>query len=412
MVKLRSMAISLLSVCSILLFISLFNVSPTIAQQNPTPTPQTQTNTFSNSVTEPERRDFSDALLKQLKLPTGFTVSVYAQGLGNPRMMAFGSDGTLYVTRPMTGDVIALKAKSDYSQSAGMQVVAQNLPLVHGIAIRDGKMYLVGSTKIYTSDLKSDGTVSQPQVVVSDLLETGQHSARTLVFGPDGMIYMTIGSPCNACRAAEEYATILQFKPDFSARTVFASGLRNTIGFGWHPVTGEMWGMDHGIDSLGDDVPPEELNLIQKGNKYGWPFCYGDKQVVAVIPGNPSANMTKAQYCQTTTAPVLSYQAHSAPIGMLFYTGSQFPADYKNDAFVAMRGSWNRNQATGYKVVRLHFQDGKPSNFEDFLTGFLIEDGKAQFGRVAGLVQAPDGSLFISEDTNGGIYRVTYSAAK
>ncbi len=413
--KVRSVVTGLLSLVSAVMLVSLFSYSPTRAQQTPTPTPggQPQTSNFTSSVTEPERRDFSDALLKQLKLPANFEISVYAQGLGNPRMMAFAPDGTLYVTRPMSGDVIALKGDNKSGKSSSVQVVANNLPLVHGIAIRDNKLYLVGNTKVYTADLKPDGSVSQPQVVLSDLPESGQHSARTLVFGPDGMIYMTVGSPCNACRpSTPEYASILQIKPDFSSRVVFASGLRNTIGFGWHPQTGEMWGMDHGLDTLGDDVPPEELNLIQKGAKYGWPYCYGDKQVNDYIPDAPGPGVTKAQYCQMTTAPTLSYQAHSAPINLLFYTGSQFPADYQNDAFVTMRGSWNRSQATGYKVVRLHFQNGKPVSFEDFVTGFLIEEGKAQFGRVAGLVLAPDGSLLISEDTNGVIYRVAYVGSK
>ena len=174
---------------------------------------------------------------------------------------------------------------------------------------------------------------------------------------------------------------------------MFASGLRNTIGFDWHPVTEQMWGFDHGIDAIGDDTPPEELNLLERGNNYGWPYCYGDSVVNDFIPGNPPGT-TKAAFCAAATSPTLPYQAHSAPIGFTFYTGSSFPDEYVNDAFVVMRGSWNRSVATGYKVVRVLFDDaGQPTGFEDFMSDFLIEDGTAEFGRPAGIVVAPDGTI-------------------
>jgi glucose/arabinose dehydrogenase len=222
-------------------------------------------------------------------------------------------------------------------------------------------------------------------------------------------LYVSVGSPCNACSFENrEYATILQIQPDGSSRVIFAEGLRNTIGWGWHPETGQMWGMDHGSDWRGDDQPPEELNLLNQGNNYGWPHCFADRQVDPYL-ASPPPGMTKAEFCAQSVGPALTYQAHSAPIGMVFYTGEQFPEMYRNDAFVAMRGSWNRQQPVGYKIVRIDFDEaGQPVAFEDFVTGWLIEDGQAQFGRVAGLLVLQDGSLLIAEDTNGMIYRVSY----
>lgn len=363
------------------------------------------------AVTEPESQPFSADLLSRLQLPDGFEVSVYAQGLENPRIMVFGDDGTLYVSQRSAGNVLALNDADNDGMAEQVRPVAE-IELAHGLAYRSGQLYIAANRTVYLADVNDDGSLAEPQVLVDDLPESAQHSARTLAFGPDGTLYLNIGSPCNACGFSNmEYATILQAVPDFSSRSIFASGLRHTIGFGWHPVTGQMWGFDHGIDTLGDDVPPEELNLIEQGNNYGWPYCYGDQIINEFIPGMPRGS-TKAEFCAESVAPVLPYQAHSAPIGMVFYTADQFPEDYANDAFVAMRGSWNRSVATGYKIIRVLFDgEGQPTGFEDFLTGFLSDDGLSQFGRPAGLVVAPDGSLLLAEDSNGIIYRISYTGS-
>jgi glucose/arabinose dehydrogenase len=223
------------------------------------------------------------------------------------------------------------------------------------------------------------------------------------------MLYLTVGSTCNCCiEKNPENATILRVQPDGSRRKIFARGLRNTIGFGWHPKTQEMWGMDHGSDWLGPDTPPEELNKLEEGRDYGWPFVYGDRQVIPGWESHPKFGNLK-RYAARTTPPVLGYQAHSSPIQMVFYTASQFPEEYRNDAFVAMRGSWNRKPPIGYEVVRIKFdKEGRPVAFQKFLTGFLIEGGRAFFGRLAGLAVAKDGSLLVGDDTNGVIYRVSY----
>lgn len=227
--------------------------------------------------------------------------------------------------------------------------------------------------------------------------------------GPDGMLYVTVGSTCNCCvEKNPENATILRARPDGSDRKVFARGLRNTIGFGWHPQTRQLWGMDHGSDWLGDDAPPEELNRLEAGADYGWPFVWGNRQVIPGLESHPKVGRLK-DYAARATPPVVGYQAHSAPIQMVFYTGGQFPVEYRNDAFVAMHGSWNRKPSVGYEVVRVRFdKEGKPVGFQKFLTGFLVEDGRAFFGRPAGLAVTKDGALLVGDDINGVIYRVSY----
>ena len=356
-------------------------------------------------VVRPERRDFSEQRMRQLKLPAGFQINVFAQGLGNVRMLAVTPDGTILATCPKEGEVIALK-DADGDGKAEHKETVLSLPDVHGIALRDNYVYLTTTKKLLRTPLKT-GKWDKPEALGKELPDGGQHGRRTIAFGPDGALYLSIGSTCNNCEETNpEHATLLKVNPQTWDRVIFAKGLRNTIGFAWHPQTQELWGMDHGSDDRGDDIPPEELNQIREGD-YGWPFAYGQK--LADAKANPPKDgTTKEARAAQSIAPVLEYQAHSAPIGLVFYNGSQFPNEYRNDAFVVMRGSWNRKPATGYKVVRARFENGKPKEFQDFVSGFLIEDGKAHFGRLAGLAVAPDGSLLISEDTNGMIYRVSY----
>ncbi|WP_202796939.1 PQQ-dependent sugar dehydrogenase [Pedosphaera parvula] len=363
-------------------------------------------------VFQPERRDFTPERLKQLKLPPGFKVNVFAQGLGNPRMIAVGDDNTVYVTCLAQGSVVALRDKQDRGIADEQLTIVSDLKGVHGIAIHEGDMYLGTVRKIYKAHLLGGGKVEKPEPLKGpDLPEMGMHWKRTLGFGPDGMLYISMGSTCNSCEESNpENAAILRAKPDGTERKVFASGLRNTLGFDWHPETHELWGVDNGSDDRGDQVPPEELNLLVEGGFYGWPYCFGDKQVDALAP-QPKGK-TKEQICATSIAPVLTYTAHAAPIAMTFYTGKQFPPAYTNDAFVVWRGSWNRLPPSGYCVTRVHFEDNKPVKFEDFLTGFLIEDGKAQFARIAGIAMTRDGSLLVSDDENGIIYRVSYGNGK
>lgn len=341
-------------------------------------------------------------------MPDGFEVSVVATNLGNPRKIVVAPNGTIYVTRREQKDVLALRDTTGDGRANQRRTVASNLDFVNGITIHENRLYFVTDTQLYSADLRPDGTEGQPQLLIDDIPDAGQHPNRTLAFGPDGMLYLSVGSTCNACNEPnEEHATLLRVQPDGSNRSIYARGLRNTIGFAWHPVTGELWGMDHGSDWRGDDQPPEELNQIQQGKHYGWPFCWGDRQPDVYLPADPE-NASKEEFCATTESPTLTYQAHSAPLAFLFYNGSQFPAEYQGDAIITMRGSWNRKAPVGYKLVRVRFQNGRPVQFEDFITGFLSEDRQAQFGRPVGLTTAPDGSVLFTDDTNGVLYRISY----
>jgi len=356
----------------------------------------------------PRQLAYSDALLARLRLPTGFRVAVFARGVTDARVIALGPNGVIYVSQPDQGQVTALW---DHGQgyATTRRVVASRLDGVHGLAVRGNQLFLATPTRLYVAAIRADGTLGAPRPILGTLPAGGRHPHRTLGFGPDGLLYLSVGSHCNDCvESNPDYAGILQMRADGSRIRVFCRGLRNTMGFAWHPVSHAMWGMDQGSDYRGPNDPPEELNRLVDGGHYGWPWCYGNRQVDSHTEGHPPG-MTKAQLCATTQPSVLNYQAHSSPIQLAFYTGRQFPAAYRNDAFITFHGSWNRSPAVGYKVVRVRFNGkGAPIGFEDFLTGFLTDNGAAQFGRPAGLAVAPDGVLLVGDDSQGLIYRITY----
>ncbi|WP_128547056.1 PQQ-dependent sugar dehydrogenase [Larkinella soli] len=361
------------------------------------------------NVFEPALVDATDERIAQLKVPAGFKIAKFADQLNKPRILAVSPEGRVYVSSRAAGTVTLLKDTNNDGVADSKETVA-TIKNVHGLAIHDGKLYMVAIKELYAAPINGDGTLGTAQMLINNLPDAGQHPNRTIDFGPDNMLYITVGSTCNACAEPNaEHATILKANPDGSGRMIYASGLRNTIGFDWHPQTGELFGLDHGIDWLGDEQQKEEVNQIKQSAFYGWPYIYGD--------GNynphprPMGDTTYAQILAKTTLPSYSYEAHAAPMQMFFYTSSgapgSFPADYVNDAFATMRGSWNRTKPSGYKVVRIHFENGKPTAIDDFVTGFLVNNNQAQFGRPVGLAFLPDGSLLFSEDNNGVIYRVS-----
>ena len=364
------------------------------------------TGMFGGAIFRPGVQMTTDELVQQLKVPTGFKVNKFADGMGKPRIMAINSAGQVYVTDREAGVVMLLQDTNGDGLSDQKTTVA-NIPQAHGLAMYNGKLYVVAVKELYSFTMNMDGSLTNKETLITDLPDGGQHPNRTIAFGPDNMLYISVGSTCNSCPEPNpENATMLIANPNGTDRKVFAKGLRNTIGFGWHPQTGELWGMDHGIDWLGDDEQKEELNKIVRGANYGWPYIYGEGKY---NPGDrPKGDTTYQQYLQLTTLPSLTYQAHAAPMAMAYYTGTQFPAEYQNDALVAMRGSWNRTSPVGYKVVRVHFENGQPTRFDDFLTGFLINGNTHHFARLVGVAVNPrDGSLLVSDDTNGVIYRVS-----
>lgn len=354
----------------------------------------------------PLHEDFKDNLIGRITVPSGFKVMVAATGLGKPRMMAMGAEGVMYVTRRDVGDVLMLTDKDGDGKFDDLKTVVSQFNDVHGITIHDGWLYLCSSKELRRYKLTADGMAGAMELLISDLPDGGQHDNRTIAFGPDSRLYITVGSDCNDCKETNpEHATILVANADGSNRKIFARGLRNTIGFDWQPQTGELWGFDNGTDWRGDEIPPEELNKIEQDGHYGWPQVYG-KQVVDDTREDPLGT-TKAAFAKTTKPAIMTFPAHSAPIDMKFMTkATSFPADYQQDALVCWHGSWNRKNPQGYKVQRVHYQNGQPTTVTDFFSGFLSADGATRFGRPAGLAVTPKG-VYISDDENGVIYYVT-----
>ncbi|KQV38919.1 PEBP family protein [Rhizobium sp. Root268] len=377
--------------------------NPTHAQQGDGTDVQIITNVFKPNKVQPT----SDRI-GQLKVPEGFTVTPFAQGLGNSRIIAVSDQGFVYVSRREEGDVLLLKDEDGDGKAdrPPVQVVAR--AQAHGMAIKGDKFYLVTVKEVFVTDIKQDGTLGPLEMIIGDLPDSGQHPNRVMAFGPDGMLYISVGSTCNACNESNaENATMLRVTPDGKSRTIFSSGLRNTIGFDWNRQNGELWGLDHGIDLLGDEVQPEELNKLEQGKQYGWPHVYGKGDIYP--QSTPVGGLTKEQWRAQSVPMVLGYTAHAAPMQMKFYSGTSFPAEYDGDAFATMRGSWNRNPASGYEIVRIHFENGQPKTIEPFLTGFLTDGGKTHFARPVGLAIAKDGSLLMADDANGVIYRIAYT---
>lgn len=365
------------------------------------------------SILEPEPIKISDdaELAALIKVPDGFSVEVVARDMGNTRMIAVSGSGKVYVTRRAESDVIRLDDADGDGKFEGSTIVAAR-PGMHGITIDGDTVYLITVHDVFTTTLDADGNFGELKKIIDDLPDAGQHANRTLAIGPDGMLYITVGSTCNECvEPNPENATILRAKPDGSSRTIFATGLRNTIGFGWQPTSGVLYGADHGIDWLGDEEQIEEFNAVEKGKQYGWPYIYGEDEFNPHI--NPPEGATLEQWADLSEEPAVGYTPHSAPMQMVFYHGGAFPAEYQGDAFIAMRGSWNRRPPSGYEITRVDFNDAnEPETWESFANGFLIkgEDGGYGFlARLAGIAEDINGSLLLADDFNGIIYRISYT---
>lgn len=351
----------------------------------------------------PEHEDFSPAKLKALKTANGYTVLAAASGLGKPRMMALNDKGELYVTRRDIGDVLKLTDVDNDGKFDELKTVIANFQGVHGITIHDGWIYLCAPKKLARGKINDDGSIGALDTLIKDLPDGGQHDNRTMAFGPDGKLYLSIGSDCNDCKETNpEHATMITMNADGSGRKVYARGLRNTIGFDWHPETKALWGLDHGTDWRGDEIPPEELNEIKEGKHYGWPQVYG-KQQVDMTREDPVGS-TKEAFAKTTEPAVLTFPAHSAPLDFRFIDASK--------GIVTWHGSWNRKDPEGYKVQLIHFENGKPTTTSDFLSGFLSANKKTRFGRPTGIALGKGGKIYISDDESGVIYLVQPGSAK
>ena len=360
------------------------------------------------NVFKPDKVDATDARIASIKAPRDFAVKPFATGLKNIRIVAVGPKDHVYVSRRDQGDVILLKDENHDGRADGAPLVVARRAGAHGLAILNKTLFLVTVHELFSAPLLDDGTLGEMTMVLGDLPDGGQHGNRTVAAGPDGMLYVSVGSTCNACNESkQESATLLRISPDGKQRSIYASGLRNTIGFDWNPKTGELWGFDNGIDYLGDDEQKEELNRIVKGKRYGWPHVYG---AGGINPqSTPPGDISKTQWKAMSEPMVLGYTAHAAPMQLVFNRGTSFPGPYRNDAFATMRGSWNRGVASGYEIVRVRFEDGQATAIEPFVSGFLSDGGKTHFARPMGLAAMSDGSLLMADDGNGVLYRVSYA---
>ena len=349
---------------------------------------------------------------RQMKVPQGFSIGVYAVLGGNLRHATFSPDGRLFASERSAGQVIVLK---DNGATGDPQTFADGLNGPHGLAFHavGSQMYLyVAENNRVTRFAYQNGQAKadKREVVVTGIPTGGNHTTRSIAFGPDNKMYISIGSTCNVCEESDNRrAAVMQYNEDGSAGRLFATGLRNEVGIAFYPLTGELWGVENSRDDLGNTVqeinnlPPEEINIIQDGKNYGWPYCYSNQL------WDSKFGKKNVDYCKTTVPPALPMQAHSAPLGLDFYfpKAQMFPADFKGDAFVGFHGSWNSHPATGYKVVRVRVKDGRPVSYEDFVTGWQTGP-ESYWGRPVDPVVAPDGSLFITDDETNVIYRVTY----
>jgi glucose/arabinose dehydrogenase len=320
--------------------------------------------------------------------------------------MIWSPEGYLVISElGTTTGRVSILIDRDHNGTADDRVTfAQGLRNPHGLAFRDGYLY-VGAENQVVRYRWQGGQPAQgaPEVIVPNV-PTGGHATRTIGFGPDGKLYVAIGSSCNVCAESDERrAAIMQYNADGSGGRVFARGLRNAVGFVWRPGTDEIWATTNGRDNLGDDLPPETINLVRDGNDFGWPYCHNGRI------RDPQFGQLGS--CDRVTKPSFEMQAHSAPLGLAFYTGNAFPADYNGDLFVGFHGSWNRSNATGYKVVRARFQNGQPTGqVEDFATGWLPANSNDDWGRPVDVTIGPDGSLYVSDDALGVVYRISYGA--
>jgi glucose/arabinose dehydrogenase len=345
-----------------------------------------------------------DALRDRLTLPPGFTIGEYAR-VGGARFMALGPDGAVYVSRPGSNEVARLVDADGNGEAESQTVAVSGLNRPHGLAFHGGYLYIANTDGVVRVRLGANGTATAAPERVNSYSGGGGHWSRSIVFGADSAMYVSIGSTCNICEErSHDRAAVMRYDEHGGNGRVFASGLRNAVGIAVHPTTKQIWVTQNERDNIEpdhEDLPPEEINILQDGGDYGWPYCYGDR-----IPSPEPAFHNPAR-CQQTIPPALAMQAHSAPLGITFLDrATMFPPDWRGDALVAFHGSWNRTVPTGAKVVRVRIRDGRPVSYEDFITGWQGPNGR-RWGRPVDVLVHKDGSLLSSDDASGAIYRVT-----
>jgi glucose/arabinose dehydrogenase len=356
----------------------------------------------------------SEIPIHKIKAPSGFKVELWAHGLLGGRAMALTEDAkTVYVGTRTIGRVYEV---TDAGDKRTVRVLIDKLTQPAGVAYKDGALYVFAIDKVLRFDgiagnAAAGGTKAgklQPVDLTAkfELPPERHHNWKYVAFGPDGKLYVPFGSPCNICEPKDEYGQIRRYNPDGSGKEVLARGIRNTVGFDWHPKTRELWFTDHGRDWMGDDTPEDELNRLSKpGLNFGFPYCHAK--------GVADPDVKKADPCEGVTLPVATMGPHTAVMGIKLYTGKMFPAEYQDAMFVARRGSFNRTKLSGFDVVVVKASaDGRNAKVTPFLTGFMDPKENSFWGRPVYLAQMPDGALLVTDEQNGAIYRISYQAPK
>jgi glucose/arabinose dehydrogenase len=346
-----------------------------------------------------------DLLRERIVLAPGFGMTVFATDIPGARVMRMTRGGDLLVSSPPTGRVFLLERdRNGDGVSDGQRIVWDGLNGPHGLDFHLDWLYVGERDAIgrVAFDHESGRAVGSYERIVTDMATgSGGHSKKPIRFGPDGMLYVNVGSTCNACIEADpRSAALLRYTPDGANEEIFATGLRNTAGFDWSPRDGKLYGTDNGRDLLGDDFPPCELNELQRGAFYGWPFANGNR-----VP-DPDFGEGHADEIERSVAPVHAFRPHNAPLGIAFVRGDWAPAEYRGAAIVALHGSWNRSRKDGYKVVSLHWRQDGSIEERDFITGFLRDEHV--IGRPAEVTEGSDGAIYVADDYAGAVYRVVY----
>lgn len=340
-----------------------------------------------------------------IELPPGFSIDYYIEDVEGARSMALSPNGTLFVGSRSEGKVYAILDRNADNKADDVIVLAEGLDMPNGVAFMNESLYVAEISRVIRYDDIEARLENPPEPVVvnADFPSDSSHGWKYIKFGPDGKLYVPVGMPCNVCNLEEEderYGTIMRMEPDGSQLEIFARGIRNTVGFAWHPETEELWFTDNGRDWLGDDLPPDELNRApEPGMHFGFPYCHaGDI---------PDPEFGELRNCSEFTAPEIKLGPHVAALGMVFYTGTMFPEEYRNQVFIAEHGSWNRKTPIGYRVTLVRLENGTPVSYEPFADGWL--QGFADWGRPVDVLVMPDGALLVSDDKNNAVYRISYS---
>lgn len=335
--------------------------------------------------------------LDDIQLPPGFVIEVFAD-VPNARSLALGDKGTVFVATRRRDSVFAVVPHA--GRGAEVIKLIDGLKTPNGIAFFDGDLYVAEISRVirYSNIESSLRSPPKAEVLNIKLPTEGHHGWRYIGFGPDQKLYISVGSPCNVC-IRDGFGEILRMNSDGSGREVFAEGIRNSVGFTWHPETDELWFTDNGRDSLGDDVPPDELNrATESGQHFGYPYCHGGDI--------PDPDFGKGRNCADYVPPAQRLGPHVASLGVKFYTGTMFPEEYRGQIFIAEHGSWNRSEKIGYQISLVRLERGVPVSYEPFAVGWL--QGQSVSGRPVDLLQLADGSLLVSDDSAGKIYRISY----